>query len=632
MMKALMLLIISCLRMGQPNPVPQRCSLKPEDNINWISATSYYNSILKGCVGKVTKREVYVLNVISTKDMVPVLDLDISREKLEEENLENLPVLIITSNKSPLYINIHSNGFPLMIHHATNINIYPATKNNLTFESKESEELLQWALQEYGEVSFFAELKEEKRYSLKMNKSKTDPEYCVPQDNFNFGDMLQAVRNTIEICSYNPPRQESEKDKRNAYILEVTHPAPLTSNKIIDIHTSIINGPCTTTPLLYLISDPEYEWNIMGMVDFSFEASGMYKISQMSKHPGLHLTYNEFVERAERKNPDSITLIRVPNTRSVNISMSCVLNEPTITMPTEKTSGDQCYDIQSLCTDDFLVIKLKNKPQVTCRLPEPENVYFQDSKCTAKLVDNSLVLVASRNECMTIDSNGYLINSIKINEDVSSKIIMCERPIIQMEMFHGPDLQLNTTTLSPDQTIHVRTSATVNMANTMTLSMCSLLVQDNEQILEKGNPFKDGGRLTWTLSTRLPVVEGPVCGKLTCTYCMASQLSNNLANERNSSTFPDCPAHFQMQKSLDIMIKSPNHNQGLGMGSVLGITFGAFVIGVLLTAALWYIYTHTRSSVKMQPVPTLTGGSESSSTNHSIDSTQSTPCSTSSRA
>uniref|UniRef100_A0A803SKR1 ZP domain-containing protein n=1 Tax=Anolis carolinensis TaxID=28377 RepID=A0A803SKR1_ANOCA len=35
---------------------------------------------------------------------------------------------------------------------------------------------------------------------------------------------------------------------------------------------------------------------------------------------------------------------------------------------------------------------------------------------------------------------------------------------------------------------------------------------------------------------------------------------------------------------------------GLGVGTLLGITFGAFLIGVLLTAALWYIYMQTRES------------------------------------
>lgn len=72
----------------------------------------------------------------------------------------------------------------------------------------------------------------------------------------------------------------------------------------------------------------------------------------------------------------------------------------------------------------------------------------------------------------------------------------------------------------------------------------------------------------------------------------------------------------------------------LVLPAVLGITFGAFLIGALLTAALWYIYSHTRPPSKREPVAAVAApaSSESSSTNHSIGSTQSTPCSTSSMA
>lgn len=35
------------------------------------------------------------------------------------------------------------------------------------------------------------------------------------------------------------------------------------------------------------------------------------------------------------------------------------------------------------------------------------------------------------------------------------------------------------------------------------------------------------------------------------------------------------------------------HVEGLDSGTVVGIAFAAFVIGVLLTAALWFIHTHT---------------------------------------
>lgn len=68
--------------------------------------------------------------------------------------------------------------------------------------------------------------------------------------------------------------------------------------------------------------------------------------------------------------------------------------------------------------------------------------------------------------------------------------------------------------------------------------------------------------------------------------------------------------------------------------TVVGIAFAAFVIGALLTGALWFIYSHTgessgptRPAQKPQPP-----ASENSSAAPSIGSTQSTPCSSSSNA
>ncbi|XP_072287296.1 endoglin isoform X2 [Pyxicephalus adspersus] len=630
MIKALILLVLSCLRMGQPNPVPQRCLLQPVDNKSGISAIAQWPLILKGCVGKVTNREVYVLNINASKDN-HILSLFISREGSEEVS-KNQPVLIVNSNTS-LFLFPTIKDFPVTLHLSKNVQIFPSLQNLQHSIALEGKELLQWAKQVYGEVSFFAELKDEPKILLKMKKCKTGPESCVPQENFSFGEMLQAENEDIASCSYKPSGPDS-KAERNVYIVEVTHAGPVSSHKTIDIYANFLNGPCAKPPMLFLVSDPDYEWNIQSKVDFSIQSSGKYKLGTFEVPAKPYVTYDEMVEKAENINPYTITLIRVAEARSVKISMSCE-NQPTIT--TSERPEDQCFRMQSVCTDEYLVITLEKNSQSNCHLPEPENVFFEDPKCTAKLGDNSLVLVASKNECMSQYMSGFFINSLNIKgkqDNIGPQIINCESPIIQIELRHGRDLQMNTTTLDSDQTVQVLTSVNIphhNVPNTMTLSGCSLMVHSN-QILEEQGPAVIDGRLVWTMNTRLPVVEAPVHGELTCTFCMANPNLKHLAIKGNLSGFPDCPAQFKMQKSLHLTVRAPNHKQGLGMGSVLGITFGAFFIGALLTAALWYIYTHTRSSVKMQPVPRLTGGSESSSTNHSIDSTQSTPCSTSSRA
>ncbi|KAM3619809.1 uncharacterized protein V6R79_013920 [Siganus canaliculatus] len=66
--------------------------------------------------------------------------------------------------------------------------------------------------------------------------------------------------------------------------------------------------------------------------------------------------------------------------------------------------------------------------------------------------------------------------------------------------------------------------------------------------------------------------------------------------------------------------------------TVVGIAFAAFVIGALLTGALWFIYSHTGETAGTQQVQKSQPTSENSSAAHSIGSTQSTPCSSSSTA
>ncbi|KAJ8357387.1 hypothetical protein SKAU_G00201810 [Synaphobranchus kaupii] len=66
--------------------------------------------------------------------------------------------------------------------------------------------------------------------------------------------------------------------------------------------------------------------------------------------------------------------------------------------------------------------------------------------------------------------------------------------------------------------------------------------------------------------------------------------------------------------------------------TVVGIAFAAFVIGALLTGALWFIYSHTGEAAGRQQVQKCPPASVNSSAAHSIGSTQSTPCSSSSTA
>ncbi|XP_026096422.1 endoglin-like [Carassius auratus] len=114
-----------------------------------------------------------------------------------------------------------------------------------------------------------------------------------------------------------------------------------------------------------------------------------------------------------------------------------------------------------------------------------------------------------------------------------------------------------------------------------------------------------------------------------------------------------CTPEIQVKRSLQVKPYISNQNPcfEFGLLAVLGIAFGGFLIGVLLTGALWFIKIRTGHPValgmrstaaelsvfsisgcpcgltKRQPVPTHPSPSEDSSANASIGSTQSTPTS-----
>ncbi|XDV19653.1 hypothetical protein PO909_025091 [Leuciscus waleckii] len=117
--------------------------------------------------------------------------------------------------------------------------------------------------------------------------------------------------------------------------------------------------------------------------------------------------------------------------------------------------------------------------------------------------------------------------------------------------------------------------------------------------------------------------------------------------------FQYCAPETQVKRNWQLKPYIPNPNPcfEFGLSAVLGIAFGGFLIGVLLTGALWFIKIRTGHPValgmrsaaaelsvlslsgcpcgltKRQPVPTHPSPSEDSSANASIGSTQSTPTS-----
>ncbi|XP_063792713.1 endoglin [Pseudophryne corroboree] len=628
-MKALLLmLLVIGLPMGHSYPVSQLCDLNSD---NMVKSTRYHSTTIMGCMGKFSSQEVYVLNVHGGDGL---WSLDISREKLQEEANEKPAVLIVNSN---VPFSINDTSYPVILH--VNSHIKLAVQHSLPqkwnmsqdVESvNSSEDLLRWAKDKYAEVTFFAELQGPNKIQLKMETGNTGAETCELQNQFRADSILKAEYPVdVMSCKIHISNPEAV---RNIYIVHVAYSDPPTSGNSIDLSVTALDGQCGKAPLIFLKNEAGYMWNIHSDFDVGVVASDNHILNGMpvpgSKLPGER---DELIMKAigdYNGNFNSITYIHMNNAMSVTLPVFCVKKEtvsPTVSLK------DQCEeyfkDFSRLepwrCTDKHLIITLDQEFIQTCGILDPNNVYFGNSKCSAKPQGDSLVLITHKDECGTEAAAGNLTNKLFIQGDTFNitETVFCQSPGIQIHISQGPDANTATNTLGTDQMIHV--NLTIKGKNILLVDKCMLLVGEKEQKLKESTIETSDGSMIWTYDTNTLVLpEAASAGNLTCTFCLASESKE------------DCPETNLMQKSLAVTFntRSTNQKRGLSMGSVLGITFGAFAIGALLTAVLWYIYTHTRSSVKMQPVPTLTGGSENSSTNHSIDSTQSTPCSTSSRA
>lgn len=127
------------------------------------------------------------------------------------------------------------------------------------------------------------------------------------------------------------------------------------------------------------------------------------------------------------------------------------------------------------------------------------------------------------------------------------------------------------------------------------------------------------------------------CGSLTAEKIMGMMMDVKTSTKPlvvlNGSTQPDSTV-LPSRTPQPSPPRSNNDMFVLDTPTVVGIAFAAFVIGALLTGALWFIYSHTgesssRTRPAQKPQPPA---SENSSAAPSIGSTQSTPCSSSSNA
>ncbi|KAM8934268.1 endoglin [Pelodytes ibericus] len=598
-----------------------------------FTATAKHSITKQGCVSKGSDTEVYVLKVLPPANNQSLLNLMVT-SKGKTEISQSHRILIINLDKpvrTAFAISGIENNVTLIINCGRGIVLVNnKLYNNCTDALPgESDKLLDWAQNNYGKVAFFGELSDASTISLTLGTDDSGPETCILQKDYLATGILEAEYPNVLVsgCEISVSNPEVIK---HAYMVHVTDPFSLPRTKPIKIELNQVDDQCVPShkTVLYLKGPKNYTWNLDTKVSSAVEiwVTGGYMALgiEMQNRSVVDLPDDRetLIQYALKAKLASLSYLEVSNADSVTLSVPCVKATNAPLLESTQSPSARCgskFSSQNpfKCTDRYIVARIPKDIYEYCS--KDLQVTFQDVNCKAQDDGLSLLLFTPFGECGGQVFKSTQINSVRVTSLLSNSTypFMCNTPTIKLNVSHSPDFSSSTNQLQAERTIYVKATVIADYTSYLHLMECSLGKEPQAVSDHIEPPVVSNKTESWNVT--LGVTDSVGSTQLTCTFCLSPDHAGK------------CPDHSKMQQSLDVTIVN-RLDQGLGLAAVLGITFGAFLIGALLTAALWYTYTHTRSTVKMQPVPTMTGGSESSSTSHSIDSTQSTPCSTSSRA
>ncbi|NWT37610.1 EGLN protein, partial [Chroicocephalus maculipennis] len=447
-------------------------------------------------------------------------------------------------------------------------------------------QLLAWAQGAYGGITSYSELRDPRWVQVRLGEDAGSPPECVPQERFNAMPHLETevFFHGVKGCS-----RRDAQSTRAAHIVRLQ---PEHSFPIAEVNLSLSCPERTVSDqILILQSRANLTWSLsVNNCHIQFLVSGNYKIVHIPSPliPGEHLPDTEqgLIAKAFEKN------------YSVIASYSTI---PASARPWK-------------CTDETMEIVIARSHLEPIK--DVVNITLRDISCQAEKNATHFMLKTPLSHCGTsLEGRGHANNELILSL-AKGAVLHSVRVAFECNIPRELFLRLFPTAAfeAPQTELEVNKEAFVQVPPPSHL-VCPQLP----------------GSVTWPgAASPVPEEHG------------GSQPHHPLGVREGTGVSPPSspqPPPLQnntiFEKVLEVTVKDswrlPN-NRGLGLAAVLGITFGAFLIGALLTAGLWYIYSHTRPISKLQPVSSTAPASESSSTNHSIGSTQSTPCSTSSMA
>ncbi|XP_056360918.1 endoglin isoform X2 [Oenanthe melanoleuca] len=629
--------------LGRPDPGrAEGCDLqlvtaKPTITLSYATST-----VPRGCVSNSsmdTGHEVHVLSIKWSEDSpVPLLVTVTPRA----DACSRPAVLILLCSRCSAAITSPCSNLILR----TDAHLSPETIRAPNPEPPlVSSDLLAWALATYGGITSYSELQDPRSVQLHLGEDAHSPPECVPQEPFN------AVQHLETEVFFHGVKGCSRSDTQSTRAAHIIHLQSEPSSSITEVNLSV-RCPRNSAGHLMLIlhSKANFTWSLSSECNIHLMVSGNYK---MSLFPGLlngslsAKTEQDLIATAFEKNYSVIaSYSSIPASSSISLEIHGheTVETPVTTTPLVITQPPDLPHRVLLtlkpwkCTDEtmeIVIIRSHLEP-----IKDVVSITLRDISCQAEKNATHFMLKSPLSHCGTsLEGRGYANNELILSlaKDAVLRSVrvgfQCEIPReLFLRLFPTADFKAPQTELEINKEAFVQASMRwMDHPADLQLKECWLVAAGREPVLlvqggeARGagvavldSPTSTHGRKVWRFRFTYSVPEGghiPFSAILKCK-----------AGLQNDTMF---------EKVLEVTVKDawrPLNYHGLGLAAVLGITFGAFLIGALLTAGLWYIYSHTRPISKLQPVSSTAPASESSSTNHSIGSTQSTPCSTSSMA
>lgn len=655
-----LLLAFSLATSASPVTV-QDCTLQPLEQGQGVKVLYSTSRVPLGCVGRGTLEadwEVHVL-YLQHRHSSGVSELHLNVSSAEGNSTQQRKVVFAVSANSFFLLTVHSEDLPLTFIYNSR-NIFLKMNNRETNRTElpsfaSGEELLKWAKLQYGGVSSFANVGSPQRIHFQVGKEIGTSEDCIPEEDFNAGQYLEmdVVSSEVRSCPHlsKPPRKE-------AHIVWLQQGHQDSGSQVVELNMNVTcdkGDPFKElSVVLVLKSQHSLLWNIGSTTHSTqFLVSGKYSLKHMSSRKidgeALPDSKEGLIRKVHDRGFDFIaSYTEIPSANRITLEVLRCAEELTEVATTAQASSQPhsaTKEAEALlnitepwkCLEDSIEVALA-KLHFSVLADPITTLTLRDPHCVAQENMTHFVLRSVLEECFTQVERGIHVKNELIVTLASLQQVtvpfQCDLPEkLSLQLYPTPEFGLPSTMLEVNKVAYVQVSLrTADVESSLQLQECSLKTGKNSiplilngastissvEILEA--PYNPPGTRIRRFRFIYEAEDGGWPSSSATLVCRVS------LNHHDPSSF---------ESSLEVKLKHPNslpHSQGLGLGTVGGITFGAFLIGVLLTAALWYIYSHTRPLAKMQPVSPNPPASESSSTNHSIGSTQSTPCSTSSMA